>query len=77
VAPRAADGWDLPQVHVLGGCTAMASYIGVPPAHWMSPPGTHWRIPIGPNRYLTDAQVLHEVLSQVTEPATGVLCDHP
>lgn len=32
VRPGAADGWDLPQVRVLGESTAEAGYIGVPPA---------------------------------------------
>ncbi|MES4901881.1 MULTISPECIES: hypothetical protein [unclassified Streptomyces] len=54
----AAEGWNVRQVHVLGASLATASYIGVPPAHWTSRPGTHWRIPVGPGRYLTDARLL-------------------
>ncbi|MES4901571.1 MULTISPECIES: hypothetical protein [unclassified Streptomyces] len=86
VTPGTADNWGLQQVHVLGASTAGASYVGVPPAHWTSRPGTHWRIPVDPERYLTDAQLLHEALSQAanpihstsTEPSTsGARCDHP
>ncbi|MGY0061601.1 hypothetical protein ACWY4P_34545 [Streptomyces sp. LZ34] len=62
VRPGAADGWNVRQVQVLGASTATASYVGVPPAHWTSRPGTHWRIPVGPGRYLTDAKLLHGAL---------------
>jgi hypothetical protein len=63
VTPGAADGWKLQQVHVLSAATAEASYVGVPPAHWTTRPGTHWRIPVGPNRYLTDAALLCRALA--------------
>ncbi|MER7788140.1 hypothetical protein [Streptomyces sp. NPDC097640] len=59
VAPGAADGWDVREVQVLGASTAEASYVGVPPAHWTSGPGTRWRIPVGPDCYLTEAELLH------------------
>ncbi|QLH23585.1 hypothetical protein [Streptomyces sp. Rer75] len=57
-----ADRWDVRQVRVLGTASGVASYLGVPPAHRTTRPGTHWRIPIGPDRYLTDAALLRGAL---------------
>ncbi|MGY0061969.1 hypothetical protein ACWY4P_36460 [Streptomyces sp. LZ34] len=71
VAPGAADGWNVRDVQVLGASTAEASYVGVPPAHWTSSPGTYWRIPVGPDCYLTDAQLLHGALTLATLKELG------
>ncbi|EFL22441.1 hypothetical protein SSOG_02153 [Streptomyces himastatinicus ATCC 53653] len=62
VRPGAADGWDVRDVRVLGLSTTTASYIGVPPGHRTTSPGTHWRIAVGPDRYLTDAARLRGAL---------------
>ncbi|WP_245606324.1 hypothetical protein [Streptomyces himastatinicus] len=60
-------------MRVLGGAASVASYLGVPPAHRTTRPGTHWRIPIGPGRYLTDAALLRGalVLAAIAELGSG------
>jgi hypothetical protein len=57
----------------LGGHGAEVTYVGVPPAHWRSGPRLHWRVPVGPDRYLTDPARLREALVRAiaAEPAEG------
>jgi hypothetical protein len=58
-------------IHALGAQRAEVTYVGVPPAGWVDGPRLHWRIPVGPDRYLTDAARLWEALVRVivAEPA--------
>ncbi|MFF7652838.1 hypothetical protein ACFZCY_23960 [Streptomyces sp. NPDC007983] len=62
VRPGTADGWEVRHVRVLGLSASTASYLGVPPAQRTTRPGTHWRVPVGPDRYLTDAARLRGAL---------------
>ncbi|MEU1800292.1 hypothetical protein [Streptomyces sp. NPDC019937] len=74
-----AQHWQrLPQAQVLGAHRADVTYMGVPPATHATGPRLHWRFPVGPGRYLTDANRLHEALAQAvvdeispTEEATA------
>ncbi|MEU5108458.1 hypothetical protein AB0H07_40420 [Streptomyces sp. NPDC021354] len=49
----------------------------VPPAAWTNGPRTHWRISADAGGCLTDAQLLHQALSQAAQPAKAVRRDHP
>ena len=67
-----AEWWGRMQnIHALGAHAAEVTYVGVPPAHWTEGPRLHWRIPVGPDRYLTDANRLREALARAiaAEPA--------
>ncbi|MFI0775389.1 hypothetical protein [Streptomyces sp. NPDC021212] len=70
-ASHAQDWRGVQQVQALGARGAVVTYVGVPPAGWTDGPRLHWRIPVGPDRYLTDAARLREVLVRViaAEPA--------
>lgn len=59
------------EIHALGAHGAEATYVGVPPTKWTEGPRLHWRIPVGPDRYLTDANQLREALARAVaaEPA--------
>ncbi|WP_421108246.1 hypothetical protein [Streptomyces sp. NEAU-S77] len=61
------------QVQTLGAHGAEVTYVGVPPVDWRDGPRLHWRVPVGPDRYLTDAARLREALVRVVsaEPAEG------
>ncbi|WP_324618135.1 hypothetical protein [Streptomyces sp. RTd22] len=61
----------LPQVQALGVHGTEVTYVGVPPADWRAGPRLHWRVPVGPERYLTDAARLREALVRAiaAEPA--------
>ena len=63
----------LQQVQALGAHGAEVTYVGVPPVDWRAGPRLHWRIPVGPDRYLTDAARLREALVRAiaAEPAEG------
>ncbi|MFF7654426.1 hypothetical protein ACFZCY_32120 [Streptomyces sp. NPDC007983] len=60
-------------IHALGAQGVEVTYVGVPPAHWRGGPRLHWRVPVGPDRYLTDPGRLREALVQAiaAEPAEG------
>ncbi|MFF7650523.1 hypothetical protein ACFZCY_11810 [Streptomyces sp. NPDC007983] len=63
-------------VHALGAQGAEVTYVGVPPAHWRSGPRLHRRVPVGPDRYLTDSTRLREavvraVAAELAEEATA------
>lgn len=63
VSPGSAHYWQvIRQVQVLTTTTAELTYMGVPPGHCRKGPGLHWRVPVGPNRYLTDAEQLRQAL---------------
>lgn len=49
-------------VNTLGADGAAVTYVGVPPASHTTGPRLHWRIPVGPDRYLTDPYRLREAL---------------
>ncbi|RNG38030.1 hypothetical protein [Streptomyces botrytidirepellens] len=59
------------EIHILGADGAEVSYIGVPPAGRTEGPGLHWRIPVGPDRYLTDLERLCEALARVIAAETA------
>ena len=60
-------------VNALGADCAVVTYVGVPPATHTTGPRLHWRVPVGPDRYLTDSHRLREALARAiaTEPETG------
>ncbi|WP_065962437.1 hypothetical protein [Streptomyces sparsogenes] len=63
ISPGSAYYWQsIRQVQVLTTTTAELTFMGMPPGHWRSGPGLHWRIPVGPNRYLTDTEQLRQAL---------------
>jgi len=70
-----AQGWGRIRegVHALGAQGAEVTYVGVPPAHWRGGPRLHWRVPVGPDRYLTDPGRLREALVRAIAagPAEG------
>lgn len=59
------------EIHALGAHGAETTYVGVPPVRWTEGPRLHWRIPVGPDRYLTNTHRLHEALTRAIaiEPA--------
>ncbi|MFE1958908.1 DUF6415 family natural product biosynthesis protein [Streptomyces sp. NPDC059479] len=62
VAPGTADAWDLPseQVVPLGAAT----FVAVPPAHFTDTSRRiRWAVPLTAERYLTDAELLHDALA--------------
>ncbi|MET7764293.1 hypothetical protein ABZS71_20575 [Streptomyces sp. NPDC005393] len=63
IAPGSARCWQrIRQVHVLGAGSPAITYIGVPPVTYTRGPRLHWHVPVGPDRYLTDAARLREAL---------------
>ncbi|MEU9792866.1 hypothetical protein AB0E27_19950 [Streptomyces sparsogenes] len=63
IKPGSATHWQrIRQVQVLATTTAELTYMGVPPGDRRSGPGLHWHIPVGPDRYLTDAEHLRQAL---------------
>ncbi|GAA0958557.1 MULTISPECIES: hypothetical protein [Streptomyces violaceusniger group] len=70
IPPRSAQYWRrLPAVQALGA--ASISYIGVPPISHTAGPVLHWRVPLGPDRYLTDSPLLRGALAQVVAAEFG------
>jgi hypothetical protein len=65
VLPNAADGWSLPQIHVLGP----GSHVAIPPLHRTSGPGLHWRVPLAQDRDWTMAPRLHAALTSAAPQA--------
>jgi hypothetical protein len=56
-------------IHALGAHGAEVTYIGVPPAKWTEGPRLHWRIPVDPDRHLTDPHLLRLAMARaLAEP---------
>ncbi|MBP8534851.1 hypothetical protein [Streptomyces sp. MK37H] len=66
-----ARGWRMRQIRVLTARADETTLLGVPPASWGPEQQTHWRIPLGPNRYLTDPQHLARALRQAVDDVLG------
>jgi hypothetical protein len=67
-----ARSWNLRQVRVLTELADEGALLGVPPVHWRQDEHcTYWRIPLGPDRYLTDACRLHGALKQAVLETLG------
>ncbi|WP_254885656.1 hypothetical protein [Streptomyces sp. NA02950] len=71
VAVGSARSWNLRQVRVLTALVDEVTYLGVPSADWREGPRPHWRVPLGPGRYLTDAQRLWEALAAADHAELG------
>ncbi len=74
VAIGSAAGWHLRGTRVLCELIDEVTYLGVPPADWTEPTHrgrTHWRVPLGPNRYLTDTRHLWEALAAADHAELG------
>ncbi|CDR08266.1 hypothetical protein [Streptomyces iranensis] len=73
IRPEAAQDWRrIRQVQTLGTGRVETSYLGVPPIDRASGPYPHWRVPLGPGRYLTDADRLREALVRAVVAELGV-----
>nr|WP_236057827.1 hypothetical protein [Streptomyces sabulosicollis] len=73
IRPGAAQYWRrIRQVQTLGTGRLETSYLGVPPIDRTSGPYLHWRVPLGPGRYLTDANRLREALVRAGGTEVGV-----
>ena len=59
-----ARSWCLRHTRVLTTLADESTFLTVPPVSWTAGHSLYWRVPVGPGRYLTDAQRLHEALSQ-------------
>jgi hypothetical protein len=67
-----ARSWHLRQVRVLTELADEGTLLGVPPIHWLHDEhSTYWRLPIGPDRYLTDTRRLHNALDQAVLELLG------
>ncbi|MEU5268465.1 hypothetical protein AB0G77_07970 [Streptomyces hygroscopicus] len=71
VAVGSATSWHLRQVRVLTELADERTYLGVPPISWTAGPRSHWRVPLGPDRYLTDAWKLREALAEADRAEYG------
>ncbi|MET7761588.1 hypothetical protein ABZS71_05935 [Streptomyces sp. NPDC005393] len=74
VHPQDADHWPrLPGVQVLNAGSAETTYVGVPPVSHTAGPRLHWRLPVGPDTYFTNAELLYEALARaiVAEEVTA------
>lgn len=70
ISAGSAQHWRrLPKVQALGA--APTSYIGVPSIGHTTGPVLHWRVPLGPDRYLTDSPLLRGALAQVVAAEFG------
>ncbi|MEU1805822.1 hypothetical protein [Streptomyces sp. NPDC019937] len=59
-------------IHALGAHGAEVTYLGVPPTSWTEGPRLHWRIPMGPDRYVTDPHLLRLAMARaLAESDTG------
>ncbi|MFE9060140.1 hypothetical protein [Streptomyces violaceusniger] len=73
IRPGSAQYWRrIRQVQTLGTGRVETSYIGVPPIDRTSGPYLHWRVPLGPGRYLTDANRLREALARAAVAELGI-----
>nr|WP_236057415.1 hypothetical protein [Streptomyces sabulosicollis] len=59
------------QVRVLTALADEGTLLGVPPASWGAEHRTYWRIPLGPDRYLTDINHLVRALRQALDDVLG------
>ncbi|GAA3365280.1 hypothetical protein GCM10017744_067370 [Streptomyces antimycoticus] len=66
-----ARSWCLHQIRVLTGLADESTLLGVPPATWGPEHQTYWRIPLGPDRYLTDPDHLARALRQAVDDVLG------
>ncbi|MBP8537867.1 hypothetical protein GWI24_33345 [Streptomyces sp. MK37H] len=72
IHPGSAQHWRrIRQVQTLGTGRVETTYIGVPPIDRTSGPYLHWRVPLGPGRYLTDANRLREALVRAAVAELG------
>ncbi|WP_338058341.1 hypothetical protein [Streptomyces antioxidans] len=70
IVPGGAQCWrHVPKVRTLSA--APPSYIGVPSIKHTAGPVLHWRVPLGPDRYLTDSPVLRGALVQAVAAELG------
>ncbi|MBP8533128.1 hypothetical protein [Streptomyces sp. MK37H] len=63
--------WRMRQVRILTELADEGTLLGVPPASWGPEHSTYWRIPLGPDRYLTDINDLIRALSQALDEVLG------
>ncbi len=73
VAVGSATSWHTRGVRVLTELADERTYLGVPPVSWTTGPEAHWRVPLGPNRYLTDAQRLRGALAEADRAEYGLM----
>ncbi|MEU8877707.1 hypothetical protein AB0D24_42570 [Streptomyces javensis] len=66
-----ARSWCLRQVRVLTELADETTLLGVPPTSWGPEHQTYWRIPLGPDRYLTDTNHLAHALRQAVNEVLG------
>ncbi|MBO3674780.1 hypothetical protein [Streptomyces sp. NEAU-YJ-81] len=66
-----ARSWAMRQVRVLTALADEGTLLGVPPASWRSERRTYWRIPLGPDRYLTDPHHLVRALRRAVDDVFG------
>ncbi|BBJ43963.1 hypothetical protein SSPO_066810 [Streptomyces antimycoticus] len=66
-----ARSWCLHQIRVLTELADESTLLGVPPATWGPEYQTYWRIPLGPDRYLTDPDHLARALRQAITDVLG------
>ncbi|MET7900467.1 hypothetical protein [Streptomyces sp. NPDC005336] len=72
VRPGSTRGWRrIRQVQLLGADHAEITYVGVPPITRTQGPRLHWRVPMGPDRYLTDEDRLREALIRAVVAELG------
>ncbi|WP_308358489.1 hypothetical protein [Streptomyces cucumeris] len=74
VAIGSAASWHLRGTRVLCELADEATYLGVPPADWTEPShkgNTHWRVPLAPDRYLTDTRALWQALAAAEQAELG------
>ncbi|WP_432010201.1 hypothetical protein [Streptomyces cucumeris] len=74
VAIGSAASWHLRGTRLLCELADEATYLGVPPADWTEPSHkghTHWRVPLGPDRYLTDTRALWQALAAAEQAELG------
>lgn len=63
--------WRMRQIRILAELADEGTLLGVPPASWRAEHRTYWRIPLGPDRYLTDINRLLTALSQARDDVLG------
>ncbi|MCQ8194241.1 hypothetical protein [Streptomyces rugosispiralis] len=63
--------WRMRGVRILAELSDEGTLLGVPPASWGPEHRTYWRIPLGPDRYLTDTNHLVRALSQALDDVLG------
>ncbi|MEV6128114.1 hypothetical protein AB0M05_14990 [Streptomyces violaceusniger] len=66
-----AQSWCMRQIRVLTELADESTLLGVPPAAWGPEHQTYWRIPLGPDRYLTDPDHLAPALRQAVDDVLG------